>query len=96
MQKAQGFALHDGVLCRPGFFPRAFVTGSDYRIDGGVHRFDAIDTGLEQVDGREFPGADQTPRLDVGKIKGIGNRSVPSSFIVLVVVILPDPNKAQP
>ncbi len=64
MQQAQGIALHDGALRSPGFFPRALVTGGDDCIDGGVHRFDAMDAGLEQLDRRELPGSDQAPRFE--------------------------------
>ncbi len=60
----QRFTLQNGVFGFFRLFTSAIVSGGDDCVDGGIHRFDAFDAGLEQLDRRQLPGADQAARFD--------------------------------
>jgi hypothetical protein len=66
VQRAQRLALHDGDLGLAGRGPRDVDGDLAERVEARVHRLDATQQGLGDLDGRELLVADEGGDLERG------------------------------
>jgi hypothetical protein len=79
VERAERPALHHRLLGGPGFENRAIPVLRDDAVQLPVHRIDAAETGIQELDRRKLFRPDAPARLDRGEIAGLHQASLSRS-----------------